>query len=190
MVGSLNVPKPAWLGWTSGDYKFPIGIANTASATPSTTAHVVAWRFTAPRPTTFQTLHVYQVTAQTGGKAMAGLYSDNGSGRPGTLAEDLGTLDLSNAANDASALSWAVTATMHGNFWVLIWLKGIGTQVTVKSKGSIHPGLDMAQKVTWFTDNAYNTLRSLDAYPGSMPSTAPTMEPIGADMILPMLRAA
>lgn len=168
-LGQFDIP------WKSGDERLPIGPTTWTDATPSTVAAVVAWPFYSGREIQLAHVNIGLTTAQTGGEAMCGIYADDGTGRPGALIADLGTLDLSATTGKRS---WTATARVRGLFWVLIHLKNVATQVTVRSPNGMVPFfLPIASNILVSGSAGPRGLWLQTAYPASMPATAPAVAP-------------
>lgn len=96
-------------------------------ATPGTlltvTGTLYAYPFYLPGPTALTGIGVYTTTGQTGGAARVGLYTDNGSGYPGSLVSgtDAGALAATSGAADEFN---TVSLTLNGG---LYWLASIFT---------------------------------------------------------------
>lgn len=175
-------------GITSGDWFLPAGITSITDRTPSILAFVTAWAFHFPISTSLSTLRMHLTLLQAGAEARAGIYS-NANGRPVTLLQDLGTVNL--ATGSLTDKDWAVSLNVTGWVWVLIWLKNVATQATVKGPNA-STAMGTAQLSTALssaTGRAWLHLES--AYPGSMPATAPAVIPNAAASVpLCMLRVS
>lgn len=187
---SRGYPTSFGTGWKSGDERYPIGVVSSATATPSTSAAVVAWPFHSPSPLRLAYVHMGLGTAQAGAEARAGIYSDGADGRPNALIEDLGTLDLSATTGKRS---WTATATVQGVFWVLVWLKNVATQATVVSPSASGASL-LTPVHNTIIGAGGGTMRGLwltSTYPGSMPAAAPAVdENTQANLVLVTVEAA
>lgn len=160
-------------GTTAGDYLMAPNVSSYTNRTPSTAANVTALPFYFAKPTAIDLLAIRLVTAQAGAEAMAGIYANNGSGRPGARLADLGTVSL--AAGSGTDKTWSISLTVFGWIWVLVWFKDVATQVTVQGPNSTAVGPIAHASTAIGSGEARAYLYLASAYPASMPSTAPAV---------------
>jgi hypothetical protein len=174
-------------GYISGSVVFPGGVASVSDRTPVVAASLTAWPFKFDKPTPIDYARIWLVTHQTGAEARAGLYS-NVDAHPSALLADLGAQALT--ATSDRAVTFDANLTVKGWVWLLIWIKNVATQATIRGPGSNFatqqqfPALDVFLQYPTFRPYLYIE----SAYPGSMPATAPAMIPAFEEKVpLPIL---
>lgn len=176
MSGVQNINKiyPAYIGLTATDYLMPLGLGLSADRTPSTSARVTAMPFWVGTQQSFDRIGIYLTTAQSGAACRIGLYTNNGHGRPANLLADFGELDLSSGGGALKLLTSSFS--FSGIVWALIWLKNVGTQVTLRGPSTI-ASVSMPSVDPGGSNSNGRWLALTAAYPASMPSTAPAVNP-------------
>lgn len=124
---------PNWWqpGYLTGNYYFCNSYfgPSTNSGLGFGTLRVTAW--TVHSAVTITRLFAEHTVAQTGTTLRIGIYADNGSGQPGALVLDAGTINTANTAGvQEITVSQALTP---GLYWVGGAVQGAGTQPTIRT---------------------------------------------------------
>lgn len=115
------VPWSVLRPWKAGEYyQTQVGGQRAPAALGVNCAY--AAEFAVPRATTLNSIAIEVTTAAAGSTVRLGLYADNGTGAPGALVADFGTVDSSTTGSKVLAISrtlqpglyWAVAAARGG----------------------------------------------------------------------------
>ena len=177
-------------GMPPGSHRLPYSVTGViADKTPDSVAVLHGWPFFVARSTALDVVRLHLVTALSGVEAMSGIYDDR-EGYPGSLLEDLGTVDLSEIR--VSSRDFAATTTVAGWFWVMVWMKNVATPAMIRGPNSLAAAgfMDVQSNARRFFTHGYLALAS--AYPESMPDPAPAnmTRQTGLNAPVPMIRAA
>lgn len=175
-------------GYAAGDRAYPAGTITVTDRTPGVSARVTAWPFSSSIPLTIDRIGVYLTTPQTGAACRVGAYGSNRRGRLGALLLDAGELSLASGSGEILA---TVNFQFTGLIWVVVWMKNVATQATVK-------GISTAANQSWpqpgwaTSSSAYNAMSLASAYPANLPTTAPAVTPANYATTdpIPVLRVA
>lgn len=116
--------------WVAGRY-YGVGATLRASAIPAE-ASAVYTPLAVPADSSIDRIAVDVITAGGAGAVMRlGLYNDNGTGRPGTLLLDAGTVDVSTTGTKEIIVAQALSA---GLIWMVAVVQGAAaTRPTMRS---------------------------------------------------------
>jgi hypothetical protein len=117
----------------------PLGAAT--SAPTQSEAHAVAWFI--PYAQTFDRVCVTCTTLAASSVIRAGVYADNGSGYPGALISDWGTMDTSTTGDKTITVSWSPTP---GLYWMVGVAQGGTPTVRMHTSSGGSLGLSSASQ--------------------------------------------
>lgn len=112
----------------------PVSQANSAITLNSFRVYPIQIR----RRTTIDRIGISVTTGQASGVVRLGIYRDNGSGLPGTLLTDFGTVDASATATPTLTVSQTIEP---GRYWIGGASQGSATAPTVQANTGSLPGI-------------------------------------------------
>lgn len=174
-------PLPAFT-FPAGSYLFPSSPNNTSTANTLGTGTLRAVPFYTPVALSVARIGA-EITAagDAGGRLRLGVYADNGSGFPGALVIDAGTIAADAVATAEATLASPVTLT-PGWYWLAAVVQAVTTtQPTVRIGAAATPGFLFTPGTALPGAGSTAVGYSMTGVTGALPAAwSPTLTPTGA----------